>query len=334
MSQLTCRVCRSPLLGDETLVTCSRGCERIERVGGVWRALPAGERERLSRFLHEYSTVRRAEGRRFDARAYGSLPYGVKGERAAEWWIRAKSYEAFVRELVEPLRRALGRPLRIIDLGAGNGWLSNRLSSFDLPVSVDVSVDEEDGLGAPLSFERAGQAGSPFTAIPFERLLRIPRVEASADELPFADDAFDLAVFNASFHYSESYERTLKEALRVAPEVVVMDTPVYRDGRSGARMVLERETEFTRLHGFPSNAITGEGYLTFDRIRSLARDLTVVAERIRPVYDLRFTSRPLTARLAIGREPARFFVLCFRRPAGHRSARATGLENRFVERLA
>ena len=41
------------------------------------------------------------------------------GPLARQWAVRARSYEAFLRHVVTPA----GRPLSILDLGAGNGWL-------------------------------------------------------------------------------------------------------------------------------------------------------------------------------------------------------------------
>jgi len=59
-------------------------------------------------------------------------------------------------------------------------------------VAVDIFSDQRDGL-------RAARATSSFDSV----------VEGDFDRLPFSDSGFDLVVFNASFHYSSDYARTL-----------------------------------------------------------------------------------------------------------------------------
>ncbi len=291
-------MCRQVMKGGDERVSCPAGCESIPKVDGIWRALFDTDGSRFAKFRREYSIVRDAEGRRFDSmESYRALPFGVEGPRRDEWRVRAKSYEALIRELVDPLTRDRAR-VRFLDLGAGNGWLSHRLSAFGLVWSVDISDDPHDGLGVCACY-------GPMV---------VP-VMASNDVLPFGDRSVDLAIFNASFHYSERYEATLAEALRVAGEVVVMDTPVYRDAESGRRMVEERRLDFLKRYGFASDGLKSEGFLTHDRIRELALGQGVRVELISPVYDAKFALRPITARFKLGREPARFFLIRFSRSA-------------------
>ena len=66
--------------------------------------------------------------------------------------------------------------LDILDIGAGNGWLSNRLAQKGhRPVAVDIFTDGLDGLGA------ARHYGMSF-----------PLVEAEFDRLPFVGPAIRL----------------------------------------------------------------------------------------------------------------------------------------------
>src|SRR5262245_8971974 len=105
--------------------------------------------------------------------------------------MRRRSYEMLVRRILPKF----GDRLRILDLGAGIGWLSARLSELGHnPCAVDICIDGIDGLAA---------------AAPFKP--NWPRVQANFDQLPFCASAFDIALFNGSFHYSPDYECTLKE---------------------------------------------------------------------------------------------------------------------------
>ena len=51
--------------------------------------------------------------------------------------------------LWRPLPERTERALRILDLGAGNGWMSYRLAlQGHLPIAVDLLTNDRDGLGA------------------------------------------------------------------------------------------------------------------------------------------------------------------------------------------
>src|SRR5581483_4015429 len=106
------------------------------------------------------------------------------------------------------------------------------------------------------------------------------------DRLPFPNDEADVAVFNASLHYSTDYGVTLREALRVlSPQriVVIMDSPVYRQAGSGAQMVRERTGAFERRYGFRSDSVPAEHFLTTDRLAELAHDLALRWQPYAPV---------------------------------------------------
>jgi SAM-dependent methyltransferase len=137
-------------------------------------------------------------------------------------------------------------------------------------------------------------------------------VQAEFDRLPFDRGQADLAIFNASLHYSTNYETTLREALRVLREdgwLVILDSPVYRDPASGEQMVREREAYFERAYGFPSNALPSENYLTFERLEQLKAALDLRWAFLKPFYGWRWTLKPWWARLRASREPAQFLVI-------------------------
>src|SRR5437588_10167248 len=96
----------------------------------------------VAQFTREYTTVRRAEGWGSTDRAYyQALPVtDLTGRFERIWRIRAKSYATLVTRVVEPLEQQ--KTLGIIDLGAGNGWLSNRLAERGHSVTaIDLSED-------------------------------------------------------------------------------------------------------------------------------------------------------------------------------------------------
>ena len=272
--------------------------EHFEKQAGIWRFLRPEQQRHYQQFVKEYETVRQAEGRESpDAGYYRALPFCDPTHPLAQSWrIRAISYTALRDRVISGMTKALKPTLRIVDLGAGNGWLSNRLAELGHHVlAVDLTINSFDGLGVCKHY-----------ATTFEK------IQATFAELPLPDRRCDLVIFNASFHYSEDYRETMAEALRlldVGGKLVILDSPIYHDATSGERMVRERETWFEGQFGFRSNALASEHFLTFDRIESLAKEFEIKWQFIRPTYGLKWHLKPLLARLRGSREPAKFILL-------------------------
>ena len=207
--------------------------------------------------------------------------------RRGVWQIRAHSYRAFLDRVLVPLELSRGRPLTILDLGAGNCWLAHRLAARGHKVlAIDLSADPLDGLGAFVWYERDGQRGSAAEPGAGARSHFVP-IQAEFDRLPLASGQVDLAIFNGSLHYSTDYPTTLREALRVLRadgRIVIFDSPFYTDPRSGAAMVREREGYFATTYGFKGDQLPTEGFLTLDRLGNLgaALDLRWQVEETRP----------------------------------------------------
>ena len=283
-------------------MTCPKDGLEFWNVDGIWRFLLPESEAHYARFIRDYETVRQAEGRgSTDPGYYRALPFKDRSRRqAADWKIRARSFKVLVNNVLTRLQNPLERSLKIIDLGAGNGWLSNRLASQgDRVLAIDLLVNELDGLGAWKHYEHT------FTPI-----------QAEFNHLPVMDRFADAVIFNASFHYSENYAVTLREALRVTSAqglIILMDSPVYRRGASGQQMVQEREAQFKEKYGFASDNLQSENYLTYDRLDELGRDLKIIWKILRPFYGIRWMLRPLVAGVLRRREPAKFHLIVGRR---------------------
>jgi ubiquinone/menaquinone biosynthesis C-methylase UbiE len=266
-------------------------------VDGIWRFLLPESEAHYARFIADYETVRRTEGRgSASADYYRALPFkDLSGRFQADWHIRARSFRTLVKILTH-LQNPLERSLKILDLGTGNGWLSNRLSAQgDRVIAVDLLVNEQDGLGAWKYYEHS------FTP-----------VQAEFNHLPIMDRFADAVVFNASFHYSEDYVTTLTEALRVTSRaglIIIMDSPVYRRAASGEKMVAERQSQFRAKYGFASDNLQSEDYLTYARLKELAQQLNLKWRFMTPFYGLRWMFRPLISAVLRRREPAKFHLI-------------------------
>jgi SAM-dependent methyltransferase len=302
---LACPACRTPLgplssLGDEA--RCP-GCGLVYPcVKGIWRFLPPERAIRFAPFLADYTRIRLAEQRGSEDPAYYlDLPDCPPDHPIAwQWALRRRTFAALTRRVLPGLARRSTSP-RVVDLGAGVGWLSNRLALLGhQSLAIDLTTDDRDGLGAGRHYEPSW-----------------PRIQAEFDRLPLADGAADLVIFNASLHYSTDYAVTLGEALRVlvrGGSVIVLETPLYKSEESGRRMVAERHADFERRFGTRSEALPSREYLTWTEVAGLGRQLEVRFRAVTPWYGWRWAARPWVARLKRRREPSRFAILLAEKP--------------------
>lgn len=250
------------------------------------------------RFLENYRTIRSAEGRGSREGAYyRALPYqDLSGRNSAQWAIRGRSYRYFERAILPKIEQAAERELDVLDLGAGNCWMSYRLALRNHhPVALDIFTDAMDGLGAA---RRYGHSS--------------PLVEAEFDHLPFRAASFDLGIFNASIHYSTDYRRTLNElrrCLRPGGHFVIIDSPVYRLAEHGEKMRSERHDVFEKHYGFRSDALPSLEYFDEPTMAELAEELNIQWNIHRPWYGWAWWWRPWKARLLGRRPPSRFWIL-------------------------
>lgn len=294
MPRFACPECR-----DQAGIAADRGaCMRcgleFGRRAGIYRFLAPRRAEAAGPFLRQYRTVRERDGHRPVAPEYYRMLPDLPREhpQAAEWRLRRESY-AHLRRHALP---AVGPgPLRVLDLGAGSGWLSHRLaSSGHRVVAVDRLDDEADGLGAYRHYPVA------FTA-----------VQADFDRLPFEPMQFDLAVFNGSLHYSPDPAVTLAEARRVlAPRgaLVVMDSPMFAREPDGQLMVAGQVRQMKSEYGLADVVWPGAGFLTFAALEDACRVLGLSSRFIHSRGPVGWRARRQLAWLRLRRAPAAFGV--------------------------
>ena len=280
---------------------CS-GCFFVIRTeNGVWKALPPDREAYFQRFTGEYQTVRTSEGRGSTGPEYYlALPHrDLSGRNEYQWAIRSRSFRYIEDKILPVLESRHCSPMKILDLGAGNGWMSYRLAlRGHQPVAIDLLTSDQDGLGAAVHFRK-------------DLPVLFPRFQAELDRLPFVDGQFHLAIFNASLHYSEDYELTLRETircLRAKGIVIIADTAWYRRDESGRQMLAERHQAYLSQYGFASDSISSLEYLTDERLRALERRLGLHWQIHSPFYGVRWAMRPLLARLRRRREPSQFRI--------------------------
>ena len=291
-------------IGGLVKAPCSRCGFVISDVNGILRALTPETKTRFERFVRDYETVRAKESWGSQTPDYYfALPFkDLTNRHAWIWEIRARTLLYMQRHVLPKLDGNHNLGCSVLDVGAGNGWLSYRLSKGGYsPIAVDLLVGDIDGLGAARHY---------FADLP----MSFPRFQADMDKLPFDSGQFDVAIFNASFHYSSDYERTLREVIRcLRPSgiVVIADSPFYLREESGNRMLEERRATFEKQYGVRSDSTHSREYLTPKILDKLSEQLGIQWNVSKPWYGIRWAIRPLKARLLHRREPSKFYLFWF-----------------------
>ena len=167
----------------------------------------------LRSFADDYRRVRLAEGHAStDPEFARQLPFrDITGRHGASWRTRAFHYLA-IRLGLELVRGLASGPVRVLDFGAGNGWMARRLAGSFRVTALDVDAGDT-GLGGL-------------------RDHRVARVAGDLEALPLRAHSFDAVVAAASLHYAVDVRAVLAEAARVLRPggvLIVADSPVYDD---------------------------------------------------------------------------------------------------------
>lgn len=175
--------------------------------------MPSERNPPIRQFVEDYRRLRLAEGfASTDPTFARQLPFrDTTGRNPGAWRLRAWHY-VVVRAGLALLARLGTNVDRVLDVGAGNGWLARRLAPAHRVTAVDVDASAS-GLGA---------IDDP----------RIARVRAELEALPFGDGHFDVAIVAAALHYAVELPRALGElgrVLRRGGVLVIADSPLYPD---------------------------------------------------------------------------------------------------------
>lgn len=295
-SVFVCPSCKGKLVKMEDQWKCENEMLSFPIRRGIPDFLPANRRTEIERFLEIYRTVRNSERwGSHDSRYYEELPYYDSTNLHSQVWaIRARSYVCLLEQLEQ---EASPRSLRVLDLGAGNGWLSLRLAQLGhLPVAVDIYEDDYDGLGV---LKRLNN---------YERLIQVARAEFN--HLPFSRNSVDVIIFNASLHYSNQPLHLIENTLQYLKSdgmMFIMDSPIYPDDASGNGMVEEKAQSFKRQHGIILPESLAGSFLTFRMLNHLKEHCTV--DVLSPPYGWVWNLRPFLSKLRGSRTPASFAVV-------------------------
>ncbi len=166
----------------------------------------------LQDFESLYIASRKKEGRLYSDDDLKKLPsIDPQHLHYREWMLRKRSANRLLAYL-----RKKDRPLSVLEIGCGNGWLSRLLSA--LPGSVitgsDINITE---------IEQARRV--------FDSQHNTHFVTASIGDPYFREKKFDIIVFAASIQYFPNARKIIEAALQLlgnAGELHIMDTHFYR----------------------------------------------------------------------------------------------------------
>lgn len=183
-----------------------------------------------------YARVRQKEGRFYSDDVAARLPNVPPSHPLRrEWQARAVSAARLSAYLV-----TLPSPVWILDLGCGNGWLTNRLA--DLPGSRAVGVD--------LNFRELSQAARVFGGNAGVGFLC-----ADISRAPFLNGGFDIVVLASAAQYFPDLPDLVREAtplLSARGEIHFIDSPFYAASR--VEEARARSRAYYASLGFPEMA--------------------------------------------------------------------------------
>ncbi|GEM_PF-849739 len=216
---------------------CSGCAADYAVINGVPRLIMPSRVEMIKAFCEKYDALRLREGWASAApEFYQHLPFqDLSGRHPQEWRLRAQSFRCLQNWLAQNYKNGAAR---ILDLGAGSGWMSRHLAERHDVLAIDVN---------------AGPHGLTALSNPPRQFMA---VQAELENVPLASNAFDVVVANASLHYAKNPEKffeQLSRVLRPGGKLLAMDSPNY-PSRSAALTAHERTQAYYTQLGVPELA--------------------------------------------------------------------------------
>lgn len=209
---------------------------------GVLVLLADGFAARLGQFTADLSRARTANQKRLvEPGLYPQLPF-IKTAENWEW--RMRQYDLAV------VQRAInGRSgLKILDVGAWNGWLSYRLALQGHQVTaVDYFIDEYDGLAAKKFYPVQWQA-----------------IQLDLGDLSVLETPFDVVILNRCLQFAPDVAEMVAQArarLSVGGILLIMGLQLFADAAPKAQQVAAYRQTHHQQFGFELFLKPTKGYL-------------------------------------------------------------------------
>jgi ubiquinone/menaquinone biosynthesis C-methylase UbiE len=187
----------------------------------------------MSEFEKMYLAVRRKEGRLYSDEEVLQLPYvDAKHSHNKEWLLRQLSYKKVQKCLAQKQKA-----LKILDVGCGNGWMTNRLSKFNDSIVTGIDINS-------FEIEQAKRVFANSKAMNFVcgNIL---------EEKLFMDEKFDVIILSASIQYFEDIGKLLDYLNRLLSdegEIHIIDSNFYTE--ENVEKSKQRSYEYYRVQGY------------------------------------------------------------------------------------
>jgi len=183
-------------------------------------------------FEDSYIALRKKENRIYSDDEVFQLPkISQKHPHYKEWLIREESMKRLVT-----LFEKKNKTLKILEVGCGNGWLSNNLSGIENAEVTGLDINS-------IELQQAERV--------FKNNLHLKFVHGKLDSL--FHGKFDVVLFAASIQYFRSIEQTVNIALQhlnESGEIHIIDTHFYKkEELTNART---RSADYFAVNGFPA----------------------------------------------------------------------------------
>lgn len=179
-----------------------------------------------------YLKVREKEGRLYSDEIVAQLPLFPKNHALSdEWQARFQSAKRLRKYLSQK-----NAPLKILDIGCGNGWLSNFLTQENRFVfGIDQNLFELKQAARVFSFN----SKSYF-------------LKADIFSAPFQKESFDIILLASSVQYFPDLSKLMKNLfnyLKPNGEIHILDSAFYKDDE--ITQAIYRSEEYYSSLGFP-----------------------------------------------------------------------------------
>jgi ubiquinone/menaquinone biosynthesis C-methylase UbiE len=192
----------------------------------------------MADFAQQYHELRKLEGRFYTDAQVAQLPkVPASHQHHSEWKIR----EIGANEVLRMISQAGSAPIRILDLGCGNGWFSAMLANLEHTSVLGIDLPGEE-------LEQAQRVWEP-------QLPNLQFLGGDIFSLPLEEHSFDFITLGASYQYFPDLAMLvgrLRGLLKEGAQIIVFDSPVYPE--NACAKAKERTQKYYSEMGFPALA--------------------------------------------------------------------------------
>jgi 2-polyprenyl-3-methyl-5-hydroxy-6-metoxy-1,4-benzoquinol methylase len=248
---MLCPICHSPLTSP---FACKNG-HSFQLNNGIPSLLKPDFKERLDVFTDKLTKFRDQEGNRvIKQQLFDELPFARDLPLPHLWEVKQHDLK-FIKKFLSGKKN-----LRILDVGAMNGWLSNHLSKSGHSVwAIDYLVDEYDGLGAHRHY--TNQEWNP--------------IQVNLNELDILnDERFDLIIVNrVSIFFTDPHSTFdyLKKLLTDEGTLLITGVQIFKNWQKEKLRIETMKKTFLEKNGFEMFMFPIKGYFNKTDLEELKR---------------------------------------------------------------